>query len=260
MKKINIFTLLLSGLKLNFLQAAWNFERLQNIGFLLSIYKILKIIYKNNIENLKIAIKRHLEFFNTHIFFSSAVLGMVSRLEEDLDNSDPEKKNKEIENAKIGVMGPLAAIGDSIFWSAIKPFALLTGIGYTYLMGFNADSLIYGSIISIIIYNIPRIFVKYYLLIKSYYDYQKLFTLLQQIKFQHLIKVIKITGMILLGVISAGYLYKKNLNFIPVRAIDNFLLVIIFILITLALKRKTSISNILIAIIVLSVFISYIIG
>ncbi len=260
MKKINIFSLLLSGLKLNFLQASWNFERLQNIGFLFSIINILKIIYKNNIEGLKGAIKRHIEFFNTHIFFSSAVLGMVSRLEEDIDNSDPEKKNKEIENAKIGVMGPLAAIGDSIFWSAIKPFALLSGIGYTYLMGFSAESLIGGSITSIIIYNLPRIFVKYYLLIESYYNYQKLFSLLQNIKFQHLIKVIKITGMILLGITTAGYLYKKDLNLISIRAIDNFLLIIIFILITMALKRKTAISSILISTIVLSIIISYIIG
>lgn len=260
MKKINIFSILLSGLKLNLLQASWNFERLQNIGFLFAIINILKIIYKNNIEGLRNAIKRHIEFFNTHIFFSSALVGMVSRLEEEIDNSDPEKKNREIENAKIGVMGPLAAIGDSIFWSAIKPFALLTGIGYTYLMEFSIDSFIWGSIISLIIYNLPRIFVKYYLLIKSYYNYQKLFTLLQQIKFQHLIKVIKLTGMILLGVITAGYLCNKNLSFIPIRMIDNFLLIIIFILITIALKRKTAISNILIAIILLSVFISYVIG
>ncbi len=260
MKKVNIFSLLISGLKLNFLQASWNFERLQNIGFLFSIINILKIIYKNNIEGLKVAIKRHIEFFNTHIFFSSAVLGMVSRLEEDIDNSDPEKKSKEIENAKIGVMGPLAAIGDSIFWSAIKPFALLSGIGYTYLMGFSADSLIWGAITSIIIYNLPRIFVKYYLLIESYYNYQKLFFLLQNIRFQHLIKVIKITGMILLSIITAGYLYKKDLNLISLRPIDNFLLIIIFILIIMALKRKTAISSILISIIVLSIIISYIIG
>ncbi len=260
MKKISIFSLLISGLKLNFLQASWNFERLQNIGFLFSIYNILKVIYKNNIDGLKSAIKRHIEFFNTNIFFSSAVLGMISRLEEELDDSDPEKKNREIENSKIGVMGPLAAIGDSIFWSAIKPFALLTGIGYTYLMKFSFESFIYGSLISIITYNIPRIFVKYYLLMQAYYNYQKLFTLLQKIEFQHLIKIIKLNGMIFLGFIMAGYFYKKDLNLIPIKLIDNFLLIIIFILIAMALKRKTSISNILIAIIILSVFISYIIG
>lgn len=260
MKKINWFDLFIGGLKLNFLQSSWNFERLQNIGFLFSIYLILKKLYKNNIELLKKAIERHIDFFNTNIFFASAVFGMVVRLEEELDNADAQKKHTEIGNAKIGVMGPLAAIGDSIFWSTIKPFALLIGCGFTYLMDFTVEAFFYGFGLSLIIYNLPRIIIKYYLLIKSYYDYNNLFLLLQKIKFQYIVKLIKIAVLFLLGAITAGFFYKKDLNLISVRLFDNILLIIIFILITIALKKKTVISHIIIAIIIFSILISYLIS
>lgn len=260
MKKINWFDLFIGGIKLNFLQSSWNFERLQNIGFLFSIYLILKKIYKNNIELLKKAIERHIDFFNTNIFFASAVLGMVARLEEELDNTDIKKKHEQIEKAKAGLMGPLAAIGDSIFWSTIKPFALLIGCGFTYLMNFTLESFFWGFILSIIIFNLPRLIIKYYLLIKSYYDYNNLFLLLQKIKFQYLIKVIKIVVLFLLGAITAGFFYKKDLNLISVRLLDNILLIIIFILITIALKKKTVISHIIITIIIFSILISYLIS
>ena len=259
MKKINWLDIFMGGFKLNFLQSSWNFERLQNTGFLFSIYLILKKIYKNNIELLKKAIERHIDFFNTNIFFASAVFGMIVRLEEELDNSDAHKKHTEIESAKIGVMGPLAAIGDSIFWSTIKPFALLIGCGFTYLMGFTPESFFYGFGLSVIIFNLPRIIIKYYLLIKSYYDYNNLFLLLQKIKFQYIVKVIKIAALFLLGAIMAGFFYQKNLNLIPVRLFDNVLLIVIFIFITIALKKKTVISHIIIAIVIFSILLSYLI-
>ena len=63
MNKLKARNLIAAGLKLNFLQSSWNFERLQNAGFLFAIYPLLKIIYKDNPEALKNAVKRHFNFF-----------------------------------------------------------------------------------------------------------------------------------------------------------------------------------------------------
>ncbi|HDQ25652.1 MAG TPA: hypothetical protein ENN43_02770, partial [bacterium] len=167
-KRMGLLSVLWSGIKLSFLQAAWNFERLQNIGFLFSVMNVLKSVYKDDREALLRAINRHLSFFNTNIFFASAVLGVIARLEEEVDDKNPEQKNREIENTKIGIMGPLAAIGDSLFYFGIKPLAMLAGGGIVILAGYTVEGLIWAAAVSIALFNLPKIFIKYYLLIKAY--------------------------------------------------------------------------------------------
>ena len=46
--------------------ASWNYERMQNLGFLYTILPTLKKIYKDKKEDMSVAMSRHLEFFNTH--------------------------------------------------------------------------------------------------------------------------------------------------------------------------------------------------
>ena len=71
MKKVGLPSLLWSGFKLNLLQASWNFERLQNVGFLFALRNMLKRIYAGDNPRFLAALKRHISFFNTHLFFSS---------------------------------------------------------------------------------------------------------------------------------------------------------------------------------------------
>ena len=51
-----------------FLQASFNYERMQAGGWLYSILPGLKKIHKNK-EDLSNSMKLHLEFFNVHPFF-----------------------------------------------------------------------------------------------------------------------------------------------------------------------------------------------
>ena len=259
MKKVTALSLIWSGIKLNFLQVAWNFERLQNVGFLFSIYNILKRIYADSRENLLKAVERHLNFFNTHIFFSTAALGVITRLEEQLDNSDQEQKEKEIEATKLGIMGPLAAIGDSLFWSGIKPFALLLAAGIVYLSGYSVKTGFIAALTALLVYNIPRGVIKYYLLFESYYRFQELFLKIQKVKFQDIMKSIKIVGMGLLGGIMAGFFVLKDLDLITSRPVDSVLLMGIFSMIVAAMRRKTAVSHIFVGVIFVSIIISYLI-
>ncbi|MCX8093796.1 MAG: PTS system mannose/fructose/sorbose family transporter subunit IID [Candidatus Goldbacteria bacterium] len=259
MKLLRLFELIWAGIKLNFLQLSWNFERLQNIGFLFSFIHILKRIYKKNGQDFLRAIKRHINFFNTHIFFSAAVLGVMMKLEEEISNENPETKEKNIEDTKIGIMGPLAAIGDSLFWSGIKPLALLIGAGLIYLYNYDTKIFLIASFVSILIYNIPRVLIKYYLLFKSYFQFTELFLLIQKIRFQDIMKSIKFFGMGILGIVMAGYFNFKETSVISSRLLDSILLLFFFIFIVRAIRSKVAVSTIFITIVVGSVIFSYII-
>jgi mannose PTS system EIID component len=259
MKVKNIFPLIWSGLKLNLLQASWNFERLQNVGFLTAIHGLLAKTYGADRGNLLRAVKRHMNFFNTHIFFASAVLGVMARLEEELPNVNPEQKDYDIENTKMGIMGPMAAIGDSLFWSGVKPFALLVGAGIIFISGCDIRTWFAAAAAALLVYNIPRAAIKYYLLFKSYYDYRELFVFIQKVKLQEVMKSIKLIGMGLLGGVMAGYLHTKGLTMIPSRVLDSLLLLVIFAVIVGAVNRKVSVSIIFAAVVIISIVVSYII-
>ncbi len=256
---MQLIELFWAAIKLNFLQTSWNFERLQNIGFLFSIIHILKRIYKNSKDNFLFAIKRHIGFFNTHIFFSSAALGVMIKLEEEINDQDVKIKEKEIENIKTGIMGPLAAIGDSLFWSGIKPLALLIGVGLIWLYNYNIKIFFIAAFISILIYNIPRVLIKYYLLFKAYFQYKELFLLIQRIRFQDIMKSIKLLGMGILGIVMAGYLNFKQTGIVSNRFLESFLLLLFFVFIVRALNRKVDVSTVFISIVTGSIIFSYII-
>lgn len=102
-----------------FLQASWNFERMQNVGWAYAMIPALKKLYKTK-EDRAQALKRHLEFFNTHPYLASPVLGVTLTLEEE-KASGREIDNAAIQGVKIGMMGPLAGVGDPIFWGTLRP-------------------------------------------------------------------------------------------------------------------------------------------
>jgi PTS system mannose-specific IID component len=258
MKKVGVPSLIWSGLKLNFLQSSWNFERLQNIGFLFSMNNMLKRIYKEDRTRFLQSLKRHIGFFNTHIFFSSAVLGVMTRLEEELPDTDPQHKEAEIESTKMGMMGPLAALGDSLFWSGLKPLALLAGVCIVWLTGFSKDGWVAAAVVSLAVYNLPRVVIKYFLLIKSYYQYKELFVLIQKVKFQDIMKSIKVAGMGLLGVVMAVYFMKKELSIISQKWLDSVLLFFVFWMVTVALRKKKSPTVIFAFMLLISLILAYI--
>ena len=105
----------------------------------------------------------------------------MARLEEDLPDDPPKAKELEIESTKMGLMGPLAAIGDSLFWSGLKPFSMLMGVGIIWLTKFTLNGWIWAVAVSLIIYNAPRVIIKSYLLFKAYYRYRELFSSIQKV-------------------------------------------------------------------------------
>lgn len=97
-------------------QMGWNYERMQASGYLYTILPQLRKIYGDGTPELKEAMKTHNQFFNTSNFFNTIVTGIDLAIEgkEGADSLDT------VSGIKTGLMGPFAAIGDSLF-AALVP-------------------------------------------------------------------------------------------------------------------------------------------
>jgi len=131
-----------------FIQGSWNYERMQNGGFAFSMIPAIKKLYKTK-EDRAAALKRHLEFFNTHPYIASPILGVTLALEEERANGAA-VDDVAVQGVKVGMMGPLAGIGDPVFWFTVRP--MLGALGASLAMGGN----ILGPIIFFLAWNIIR--------------------------------------------------------------------------------------------------------
>ena len=102
-----------------FIQGSWNYERMQNGGWCYAIIPAIKKLYKTK-EDRAAALKRHLEFFNTHPYIASPIMGVTLALEEERANGAP-VDDVAIQGVKVGMMGPLAGVGDPVFWFTVRP-------------------------------------------------------------------------------------------------------------------------------------------
>ena len=102
-----------------FLQGSWNYERMQNLGWAYSLIPAIKKLYTKK-EDQAAALERDLEFFNTHPYVAAPIMGVTLALEEERANGT-EIDDAAIQGVKIGMMGPLAGIGDPVFWFTVRP-------------------------------------------------------------------------------------------------------------------------------------------
>ncbi len=181
----------------NFLQGSWNFERMQSLGFCFSIIPIIEKLYKNDIKKRNKAIRRHLEFFNTHPYMVSPILGVIIAMEEKKANGINISKST-INSIKIGLMGPLAGIGDPIFWGTIRP--MLSALGSSLAVSGN----IIGPLTFFISFNAIRIATLYYGL---YYGYEKGLDIIKDIGNNILKKITESSSI--LGLFIMGALVNK---------------------------------------------------
>jgi PTS system mannose-specific IID component len=104
-------------LKSFFVQSLWNFERLQNIGFLFVIKPFLDDIYQGETQR-KEAMLRHIGFFNTHPYMANIIASVILNVEKQKSEG---LEVRDVNFIKNSLAGPLAAIGDSFFWGTVRP-------------------------------------------------------------------------------------------------------------------------------------------
>lgn len=137
-----------------FLQGSWNYERMQNGGWCYSMVPAIKKLYSNK-EDQVAALKRHMEFYNTHPYVSAPVIGVTLALEEDRANG-AKVEDAAIQGVKVGMMGPLAGVGDPVFWFTLRP--ILGALGASLALGGS----ILGPLLFFFGWNIIRMLFLWY--------------------------------------------------------------------------------------------------
>ena len=137
-----------------FLQGSWNYERMQNGGWCYSIIPAIKKLYKTE-EDRAAALKRHLEFYNTHPYVSAPVMGVTLALEEERANGMP-VDDQTVQGVKVGMMGPLAGVGDQVFWFTVRP--ILGALGASLALSGS----IVGPLLFFVVWNLVRIAFLWY--------------------------------------------------------------------------------------------------
>ncbi|MGB4985821.1 MAG: PTS system mannose/fructose/sorbose family transporter subunit IID [Erysipelotrichaceae bacterium] len=138
-----------------FLQMSFNFERMQAAGWLYGILPGLEKIHTNK-EDLALSMSHNLEFFNTHPFLVTFVMGIVLSLEQ------AKADVQTIRSVRVAAMGPLGGIGDAIFWLTLVP--ITAGISANFSLGGS----ILGPVMFLIIFNAVQFGVRYGLMYWSY--------------------------------------------------------------------------------------------
>jgi PTS system mannose-specific IID component len=137
-------------------QIGWNYERMQGLSYCFSMIPVLKKLYKDP-EDMKKALKLHLQFFNTSPFTAPMILGVDAALEE----KEGMKSEDAIVGVKTGLMGPFAGIGDSIF-------GVIAGTVFGSIAAYMGQNGIATGVLIWFIYNLFRIGLTYWFIGAGY--------------------------------------------------------------------------------------------
>lgn len=186
------------------IQVGWNYEKMMGLGYCYSMIPVIKKLY-NTKEKISEALKLHLQFFNTNPTMAPFILGADIALEEKmgLENKDA------VNSMKIGLMGPFAGIGDTIF------VAIYRAIVFSISAYLALEGNIFGAIFPIIT-AVAMWWVKYKFLWIGYHQGQKIASGFSN-SLQRLNEAATILGLIVIGalipsVITGGvpYVYKRG--------------------------------------------------
>lgn len=138
-----------------FLQASFNYERMQAAGWLYSILPGLEKIHTDK-DDLATSMTHNMEFFNIHPFLVTFAMGICMSLEQNKADIPT------IRAVRVSLMGPLGGIGDALFWMTLVP--ILAGITSQMAIAGN----IAGPIVFLLIFNIIQFAIRFGLMNWSY--------------------------------------------------------------------------------------------
>lgn len=174
-----------------FLQASFNYERMQAAGWLYGILPGLEEIHKNK-EDLSASMKHNLDFFNTHPFLVTFVMGIVLSLEQQKADINT------IRAVRVAAMGPLGGIGDALFWFTLVPI----------LAGITSNMALSGQIIApflfLLVFNLAQFGLRYWLMYWSYKKGVEAIDLFTQ-NAKEFTRAASILGVIIVGALTVLY-------------------------------------------------------
>lgn len=181
----------------NLLLGSFNFERVQNMGFCFVMIPAIKRLYPKGKERNE-ALQRHLEWFNTHPWLTSPIFGVITAMEEEKANTG-ELPDSSIAAMKIGLMGPLAGVGDPIFWGTARP--VLAALGASLAM----NGSISGPILFFVAINVIRLSMKYFGLTLGYEKGNEIIKEMAGGRIQKLTEGASVVGLFVMGALVSKW-------------------------------------------------------
>lgn len=142
-----------------FIQGSFSRKYRQNVGFAFCMEPVGKCLWRDKNDRLRF-IERHLDDYNGNPFMCTLVLGTVACMEERLRNG--EGSEEDISQIKRALGAATGAVGDRLFWGALRPFALVMGLFTAYFFG------LWGALVFFLAYNAPNIALRWYWLHSGY--------------------------------------------------------------------------------------------
>ncbi|WP_074012164.1 PTS system mannose/fructose/sorbose family transporter subunit IID [Candidatus Sodalis sp. SoCistrobi] len=178
--------------------SSMSFERLESFGFCLSMLSVAKKLYPDS-QRRKEMLKRHASFYNTEPQLGAIVNGMVLGLEEKRANGEP-IDGETINTLKVGLMGPVAGIGDSMIPGMLIP--ILLSIGMALAAG--------GNILGPLFYAVAWLAIilpgSWFLFLKGYRMGSTSVEMLVSSKSNRLREALSLLGVFVMGGVAASYI------------------------------------------------------
>lgn len=241
------------------LQGAFNYEKMQNIGYAFSMEPIIKKLYSNKDDQAK-ALERHLALFNCTPAMTPAILGITSAMEEQYSNKPDSMEADSINSVKAALMAPLAGVGDSLLFGTFRVIA--AGIGAS----FAKQGSIIGPILFLLLYNIPAWLLRIYGLSYGYkWGVNSLEKIQKNGVMNEIMSIVGIIGMMVVGGMVATMLpVKTTLKFsmsgatvklqtILNQIIPNLLPLLVTLLVFWLIRKKVSISKLTVRVLIIGI-------
>lgn len=189
-------------------EPASNYERLTALGFSFSLADSLEKLYSDNVEEYKKALQRHLLLYNSEAIFGSTIIGLTLALEEErakmmqagADENELNSSAEMISNLKIGLMGPLAGIGDTLNHTMISPLIL------SLFIPLAAEGSWLGGAGALLVWTAYMTGLSYVLAMKGYtIGRDSVIQLLQSGRMGKIIQIASILGLFMMGALSSTY-------------------------------------------------------
>lgn len=239
-----------------------NFERMQSVAFTYALVPVLKKLYDSQ-DELQEALQRHLELFNTNATAGGLILGTVLAMEEEKANNDT-ITGEAIIGIKTGLMGPVAAFGDSFSAGTLQTLFILAAS--TLAAG--------GSYLGLLMLFLGNFILMAELVLTTNLTYRKgrdaIKDVLSSTIMTDVLEGANILGMMMMGALTASMVHLEtplSVTFGETQMliqdnIDNlipglFSILGLFIFYYFINKKNTSISKIIFGTLILSVGLSY---
>ncbi len=249
----------------NLLQACSSSIVAQGHGVLYTMMPFLDEFYKDDDEERKAAWERQNMYYNVNPYTGGAVWALMYVMEKKRAANKEEVSAESIQNMKVALMGPLAAIGDTIFQGSLGN--IIAGLA----MGFAMEGSWLGPILHLVLWQIIEVAGKLGTMYFTYTQGESFITRLMETNmFSKLEDVISIVGLMMMGVL-AGMTIKFNFNWtitanevpfnIQTDILDKLLpgvmpLVILFIVFRL-IKKRVQPAYIIYGMLAIGVLLSY---